>query len=183
MKNESPRPIAVPSRTAITPLFKRLSSPKSGSASRKTSGLRGLDTKKIVKICLPDSASEREGGPQERALLPACYYDSTTVIAREALALVFVDKDLAPRTIPERIFARKPCTSACERRPVCYLASDRVFRPAGAAGKSCRPKSRGRPPRNQGKRTFGEPSRPEPVVPQGQGRGPQRGRVPGEPSN
>ena len=109
--------------------------------------------------------------------------NSTAVRAYKALALVFVDKDLAPRTIPERIFARKPYTSACERPPVCYLASDRVFRPAGAASKRCRQKSRGRPPRNQGERMFGEPSRPKPVVARGQGRGPQRGCVPGEHSN
>jgi hypothetical protein len=141
------------------------------------------DTKKIVTIRSLDSASEGEGGPQEGALLPACYDNSTTVRAREALALVFVDEDLAPQTIPERIFARKPYTSTCECPSICYLASDRVFRPAGTASKSCRPKSCGRPPRNQGKRTFGEPSRPELVVARGQGRGPQRGRVPREHSN
>ena len=99
--------------------------------------------------------SEGEGGPQERALLPACYDDCTAVRARKALALVFVDKDLAPRTIPERIYTQKPCTSVCECPPVCYLASDRVSTPAGPASKSCRPKSRGRPPQNQG------PSSPE----------------------
>jgi len=76
-------------------------------------------------------------GEGERALLPVCYNDSTAVRAREGLALVFVDEDLAPRTIPERIYARKPCPSVCERPPVCYLVSDRVFTPAGAASKSC----------------------------------------------
>jgi hypothetical protein len=73
--------------------------------------------------------------------------------------------------------------SACKCPPVCYLASDRVFRPAGVASKSCRPRSRSRPPQNQGERTFGEPSRPEPVVARGQGKSPQRGRMPGEHSN
>ena len=136
-----------------------------------------VDTKKIVKICSPSVASEGEGGPQERALLPACYDDSTAVRAREALALVFDDKDLDPRTIPERIYARS------ERPPVHYLASDRIFRPAGAASKSCRPKSRGRPPQNQGEQRFGEPSWPNPVVARGQGRSPQCCRVPGEHSN
>ena len=95
------------------------------------------DKKKIVTIRSPDSASKGEGGPQEGAFLPAYDDNSTAVRAREVLALIFVDKDLAPRTIPERIFTRKPYTSACERPPVCYLASDRVFRPAGAASKSC----------------------------------------------
>ena len=143
----------------------------------------GLDTKKIVKIRLHDSASEGEGGPQERALLPACYNDSTAVRAREALALVFVDKDVALRTILERIFAKKPCKSAYERPPVNYLASDRAFRPAGAASKCRRPKSRGRPPQNKGEQTFNKPFRSEPVVARGQGRSPKRSRVPREHSN
>ena len=95
------------------------------------------DMKKIVTIHSPDSASKSKGVPQEQALLPACYYDSTAARACKALALSFVDEDLAPRVIPERIYARKPYTSACERPPVCYLAFDRVFRPAGAASKSC----------------------------------------------
>ena len=49
--------------------------------------------------------------PQETAL-PACHYESTAVRAREALALSFVDEDLAPRAIPERIIARKSCVRA-----------------------------------------------------------------------
>ena len=85
--------------------------------------------KKFVKIRSPSVVSEGEG---ERALLPVCYNDSTAVRAHEGLALVFVDKDLAPR-----IYARKPCPSACEHPPACYLVSDRVFTPAGAATKSC----------------------------------------------
>ena len=54
------------------------------------------DTKKIVTIRSPDSTSEGEGGPQEGALLPACYDNSTKVRACEALALIFINKDLAP---------------------------------------------------------------------------------------
>jgi hypothetical protein len=52
-------------------------------------------------------ADESEGVPREKAL-PACHNDSTAVRAREALALSFVDEDLAPRAIPERIYAWKP---------------------------------------------------------------------------
>ncbi len=144
-----------------------------------------MDTKKIVTIrspTPPSAASEREGVPREQAL-PVCYHNSTAVRAREALALFFIDKELAPRAIPERIYAQKQYTSACERPPVCYLASNRVFEPASAASKSCRPKSRGRRRRNQGERTFGEPFWPKPVVARGQGRSPLRGRVPGEHSN
>ena len=40
-------------------------------------------------------ADESEGVPRDKAL-PACYYDSTAVRAREALTLSFVDEDLAP---------------------------------------------------------------------------------------
>jgi hypothetical protein len=54
------------------------------------------DTKKIVTIRLPDSASKSKGVLREQALLPACYYDSTAVRSREALALSFVEEDLAP---------------------------------------------------------------------------------------
>jgi hypothetical protein len=86
----------------------------------------------------PSVASEREGVPREQAL-PVCYHDSPAVRAREALALSFVDEELAPWAIPERIYARKPYTSACERPPIRYLASN-----AGAASKSCRAVSRTR---------------------------------------
>ena len=97
--------------TASLELFKLL---LNSVLSCKGAGFSSID----VKIRSLDSASEGEGGPQERALLPACYDDSTTVRAREALALVSVNKDLAPRTIPERIFPRKPCTSTCKHPPV-----------------------------------------------------------------
>ncbi len=57
------------------------------------------------------SARPREIIPQTRVqALPACYNESTAVRAREAIDLTFVDKDLAPRAIPERIYARKPST-------------------------------------------------------------------------
>ena len=94
-----------------------------------------VEMKKIVKIHSPSVASEGEGGPQDQALLPACYNDGFAVRAREELALVFVNEDLAPQTVPERIYARKPCTGACKCPPVCYLASYRVFTPAGTASK------------------------------------------------
>jgi hypothetical protein len=62
----------------------------------------GIFPKRIFARRSPDSASKCEGVPREQALLPACYNDSTAVRAREGLALSFVDKDLAPRVIPER---------------------------------------------------------------------------------
>ena len=130
----------------------------------------------------PSAESEREGGvPQERAL-PACYYEPTAVRAREVLALSFVDEELASRAIPERIYARKSCTSACERPPRSSLTFGKVFPAADVASKSCQPKSHSRR-QNQGERTFGEPFRPDPVVARGQGRSPLRGRVPREHSN
>jgi hypothetical protein len=144
----------------------------------------GLDTKKIVKICLPtppSAESEREGVPQERAR-PACYNKSTAVRARQALALSFINKELAVRAIPDRIYTQKSCTSTCVRPQVSSLASDWVFGPAGTASKSCRPKSRNRR-RNQGEQMFGKLFRPEPVIAQGQGRSPLRSHVPEEHSN
>ena len=91
-----------------------------------------------------DSANESEQGavPREQAP-PACYYDRTVVRAREALALSFVDEELAPRAIPERIYARKPHTSACERPPA--LTFGKHLAAADVASKSRRPNSRGRP--------------------------------------
>jgi hypothetical protein len=56
--------------------------------------------------------------PQTRVqALPACYNESTVVRAHEAFDLTFIDKDLAPRAIPERIYARKPCVRAYEYAP------------------------------------------------------------------
>ena len=43
-------------------------------------------------------ADESEGVPRDKAL-PACHYESTAVRACEALALSFVNEDLAPRAI------------------------------------------------------------------------------------
>ena len=128
-------------------------------------------------------ADESKGVPREQAPLPACHNDSTAVGAREALALSFVDEDLALRAIPERIYARKPCASACERPPArSSLTFGKLFPAADVASKSRRPRSRGRP-QNQGGRAFRELFRPEPVVAQGQGRVDCRGRMPREHSN
>ncbi len=127
-------------------------------------------------------ADESEGVPQEQAPLPACYNDSTAIRAREALALSFVDKDLAPRAIPERIHAQKLCTGTCKHPQVSSLAFGKIFPAADIASKSRRPRSRGRP-QNQGGRAFREPFWPEPVVAQGQGRVNCRGRMPREHSN
>jgi hypothetical protein len=126
------------------------------------------------------SARPRAIIPQTRLqALPACHNDSTAVRAREALALSFVDKDLAPRAIPKRIFARKLQTSAYERPPARSSTFGQLFPAAAVASKSRRPNSRGRP-QSRGNRRFSEPFRPEPVVAQGPGRVDCRGRVPSE---
>jgi hypothetical protein len=83
-------------------------------------------------------------------------YDKSTVSptaarAHEALAIdltvrdSFVDKELAPRAIPTRIFARKPHTSAYERPPARSLTIGQLFPAAAVASKSRQPQSRGRP--------------------------------------
>jgi hypothetical protein len=218
-KNESPRPIAV-LRTAINPYLRGYQAQNQVALRAKLmSAFVGLETKKIIKICLTPPiackskwgpalqqeqefesnevrvsllidvnddtaclwaiiptrifarrADESEGVPREQAPLPACHNDSTAVRAREALALSFIDKDLAPRAIPERIYARKPCTSMCERPPARRsLTFGKLFPAADVASKGRRPRSRGRP-QSQGGRTFCEPFRPKPVVAQGQGR-------------
>jgi hypothetical protein len=120
---------------------------------------------------------------EEQAPLPACHNNSTAVRACEALALSFVDEDLALRAIPERIYARKPFASACERPPArSSLTFGKLFPAADVSSKSRRPRSRGRP-QNQGGRAFRELFRPEPIVAQGQGRVDCRGRMPREHSN
>jgi hypothetical protein len=73
-------------------------------------------------------ADESEGVPRDKAaLLPACYNDSSAVRAREALALSFVDEDLAPRAIPERIIARKSCARAYVHPPARSLSVRQAF--------------------------------------------------------
>ena len=116
------------------------------NVNKDTVCLWGIFPKWIFARRSPDSASESKGVPREQALLlPACYNDSTAVRACEVLALSFVDKDLAPQVIPERIYARKPCTSACERPSVSSLTFGKVFPAADVASKSRRPSSCGRP--------------------------------------
>jgi hypothetical protein len=97
--------------------------------------------------------------------------------AREALALSFVDEDLAPRAIPERIYARNLCACVYEYAPARSLTFGKLFPAAAIASKSRRPNSRGHP-QNRGDRRFCEPFLPEPVVAHGQGRVDCRGRVP-----
>ena len=142
----------------------------------------GIFPKRIFTRCLPDSASKSKEVPRAQALLPACYNNSTAKRAREALALSFVDEDLPLRVIPERIYARKLCTSTCKRLQVSSLMFGKDYPAADVVSKSRRPSSFSRP-HNQGDRTFRKPFRPEPNVARGQGRGHQRGRVPGEHSN
>jgi hypothetical protein len=114
--------------------------------------------------------------------LPACYNESTAVRAREAIDLTFVDKDLAPRAIPERINTRKLCACGYEYAPASSSTFGKLFPAAAVASKSRRPNSRGRP-QNRGDRRFREPFWPEPVVPQGQGRVDCHSRVPREHSS
>jgi len=85
----------------------------------------------------PDSANESEQGAVLReTALPSCHYKSTVVRAREALALSFVDEDLAPRAIPERIYARKPCARAYEHAPARSSTFGKLFPAADVASKS-----------------------------------------------
>jgi hypothetical protein len=84
---------------------------------------------------------ESEGVPRDKAL-PACHYESIAVRAREALALSFVDKELAPRAIRERLHARKLCGRAYERPPARSSAFGKLFPAAAVASKSRRLKSR-----------------------------------------
>jgi hypothetical protein len=92
------------------------------------------------------SARPRAIIPQTRVqALPACHNDSTTVRAREAIALSFVDEDLAQRAIPERIYARKLCAHAYEYAPARSSTFGMLFLAPAVASKSRRPNSRGRP--------------------------------------
>ena len=127
-------------------------------------------------------ADKSEGVPRDKAPLTACYNDSTAVRACEALALSFVNKDLAPRAIPERIYTRKPCACGYEYAPASSSTFGKLFPAAAVASKSRRPNSRGRP-QIQGSRKFRAPFRPKPVVAQGQGRVDCHGRVPREHSS
>ncbi len=56
----------------------------------------GIFPKRIFTRHLPDSANKSKGAVPRETALPVCNYESTAVRAREALALSFVDEDLAP---------------------------------------------------------------------------------------
>jgi hypothetical protein len=131
-----------------------------------------MDTKKIVTIRSSSITSESEGGPA-----PQQEQQESGLI--QVGVSLFINKDRVPRVFPQRKFARKPCTSTCERPPVSSLTFGRDFTPADVASKRRRPKSRGHHPQNLGDQTFGKPFRPEPVVAQGQGRVASWGCVPG----
>jgi hypothetical protein len=146
-------------------------SPKSGSALHKIHWSLWVDTKKIVTICSSSITSESVGGsaPQQEQ------QESGSI---EVGVSLFVNKDRVPRVFPQRKFARKPCTSTCERPPISSLMFGRDFTPTDVGSKHRRPKSCGHCPQNLGNRTFGKPFWPEPVVAQGQGRVASRGCVP-----
>jgi hypothetical protein len=111
----------------------------------------------------------------------------TTAKAHEALAIdlevqdFLVNKELATRAIPTRIYAHKSCARAYDYNA--RARSSTIGQPLPAAvvasKQSRRPKSRGRP-QIRGDRTFGEPFRPKPVVARGPGRVDCRNRVPRE---
>ena len=107
----------------------------------------------------------------------------TAARACEALAIdlticdSFVNKELALRAIPTRIFAWKPQTSAYEHPPARSSTFGQLFPAAAIASKSHRPDNCSRL-RRRGNRRFDEPFRPKPVIAQGHGRVDCRGRVP-----
>ena len=109
----------------------------------------GIFPTRIFARRSPDSANESEGAVPREQAPPAHYNDSTTVRACEALALSFVDEELALRAIPKRIYARKSCMGACKHPQVSSLAFGKLFPAANVASKSRRPQSHGRP-QNQG---------------------------------
>jgi hypothetical protein len=114
----------------------------------------------------PSVARNSEWGPALQQDLQAQQESKSN----EVRVSLLVDEDTVPWGIfPTRKFARKPCTSACERPPVSSLTFGKVFPAADVASKSRRPRSRSRP-HNRGDRTFRKPLRPEPVIAQGQGR-------------
>ncbi len=131
-----------------------------------------VDTKKIVTIFSSSITSKSKGG----AALQQEQQESGLI---EVGVSLFVDEDQVPRVFPQRKFARKLCTSACEHPPISSLTFGRDFTPANVASKRRRPKSCGRRPQNLDNRTLGELFWPEPVIPQGQGRVASRDCVPG----
>ena len=137
-----------------------------------------VDTKKIIKICSltpPSVASESAGGPALQQELQAQQESESNKVRVSLL----VGEDQVLYAYPQRIFARKPCTSTCKRPPVSSLMFGRDFPPADVASKRHQPKSCGSCPQNLGNQTFGKPFWPKPVVAQDQERVDCRGRVPG----
>jgi hypothetical protein len=134
---------------------------------------------------IPQTRQQTRSPPSNDSRYDESTVSPTAARAREALAIdltvrdSFVDEELAPRTIPTRIYAQKPCVRAYEYAPARSLTIGQLFPAAAVASKSRRPQSRGRP-QGRGNRSFREPCRPKPVVARGPGRVDCRGRVPGE---
>jgi hypothetical protein len=84
---------------------------------------------------LARQADESEGVPRNKAL-PACHCESIAVRACEALSLSFVDEDLAPRAILERIIARKSCARAYVHVPARSSTFGKLFPAAAVTSKS-----------------------------------------------
>ena len=134
----------------------------------------------IRSLTPPSVARESERGPALQQELQQEFESNEVRVS--LLVDSFVNEELALRAIPQRIYARKPCTSAFERPQASFLTFGRVFPASDVASKSRRPSSCGRP-KNRSNQTFRKPFRPGSVVARGQERGPQRGRMPEEHSN
>ena len=105
----------------------------------------GFFPKGIFARRSPGSANKSKGAVPRETALPACHYESTGVRARKALALSFVDKDLALRAIPKRIIAQKSCARAYVHLPARSSTFGKLFPAAAVASKSRQPNSCGRP--------------------------------------
>jgi len=71
----------------------------------------------------------------ERVRQPALQQEQQESGLNEVGISLFVDEDRVPWVFPQRKFARKPCTSACEHPPLSSLTFGRDFTPADVASK------------------------------------------------
>jgi hypothetical protein len=133
---------------------------------------------------IPQSRHQTRSPPSDDSRYDKSTVSPTTARAREALSIdlevqdFLVNKELATRAIPTRIYAHKSCARAYDYDAQARSSTIGQLLPAAVvASKSCRPDSRGRP-QGQGNRGFRKPCRPVPVVARGPGRVDCRGRVP-----
>jgi len=122
-KNDSPRPFAV-LRTAFPPQLRGYRAQNQVALRAKLMVyFRGIGSKKIITIRsqTPPIACKSERGPA----LQGQEFDS--IESDKVRVSLLVDEELAPRAIPERIYARKPCASAYERPPARSLSVRQAF--------------------------------------------------------